>query len=210
MSEHPESTPAPSRKERDKLLREKDFLNAAEHLFSVKGYADTSMEDVAKEAEYATGTIYRYFESKEALYHQLLLRKGEIYFQAVAEMLALPASPREQIERVTREKINFFYANHEFMRIYMSEVARPQHGKRCGPPDELKSQFEAYQERLRGILRLGMAEKQLLQRDVDLSLTAWTGVTNEILSSNFERETPLSKQEIETFLLDFLQDGLFT
>ncbi len=52
---------AMSRKERDRRRREEDFLNAAEALFADKGYAETSMEDVAKKAKYTTGTNYGYF-----------------------------------------------------------------------------------------------------------------------------------------------------
>ncbi|MCC4263422.1 TetR/AcrR family transcriptional regulator [Oceanimonas baumannii] len=43
------------------------ILNAAEHLIAHKGFQGMSMQQVAKEAEVAAGTIYRYFKDKESL-----------------------------------------------------------------------------------------------------------------------------------------------
>ncbi|MFO1492115.1 MAG: helix-turn-helix domain-containing protein [Kiritimatiellia bacterium] len=55
-----------NRKERDRQVRQDDFLSAAERLFAEKGYHHAAMEDIAKAAGYATGTIYRYFKSRRS------------------------------------------------------------------------------------------------------------------------------------------------
>lgn len=44
------------------------ILNAAEQLFNLHGYRRTSMDDIAAEVGVAKGTLYLYFESKEALF----------------------------------------------------------------------------------------------------------------------------------------------
>ncbi|AIQ11078.1 TetR/AcrR family transcriptional regulator [Paenibacillus durus] len=41
--------------------------NAAEELITRKGYKDTSVKDIAKSAEVAVGTIYRYYKSKDEI-----------------------------------------------------------------------------------------------------------------------------------------------
>ena len=64
-----------TRKERDRQLREQDILRAAEHVFATQGYHQATLQDIAKEAQYATGTIYLYFKDKEVLYLALLERK---------------------------------------------------------------------------------------------------------------------------------------
>ena len=111
-----------TRKERDRLVRETDFLNSAEHLFAQKGFHETSMEDVAKDAEYATGTIYRYFESKESLYHALLLRKGRTYFSHTQTCFEAATDAESKLRTLIRGKIAFFADNWDFLRIYMSEL----------------------------------------------------------------------------------------
>jgi AcrR family transcriptional regulator len=54
-------------------------LDAALKLFAAQGFHGTSMPEVAEKAHVGAGTIYRYFESKEALVNALFQRwKAEL------------------------------------------------------------------------------------------------------------------------------------
>lgn len=53
---------------RRKEDRPAEILTAALKTFSFKGFAATKLDDVAKEAGVSKGTLYLYFESKEALF----------------------------------------------------------------------------------------------------------------------------------------------
>lgn len=61
-----------TRKEREKLQRKKEILAAATNLFARKGYRETTLEDIAAEAEFGTGTLYNYFASKEDIFKNIL------------------------------------------------------------------------------------------------------------------------------------------
>ncbi|HUA35455.1 MAG TPA: helix-turn-helix domain-containing protein, partial [Candidatus Binataceae bacterium] len=62
------AVPIPAgRREQQKLQREQRILAAARRLFDRKGYASTSMEEVAERAGLAVGTLYNYFASKDEL-----------------------------------------------------------------------------------------------------------------------------------------------
>ncbi|GKX68498.1 TetR/AcrR family transcriptional regulator [Inconstantimicrobium mannanitabidum] len=63
-----------SRKEKEKLAREKDIINAAEKVFTVMGYNEASMEAIAKEAQFTRKTIYQYFTDKEDLLFTVIIR----------------------------------------------------------------------------------------------------------------------------------------
>jgi len=47
------------------------ILDAALHVFAERGYHGTSVPDVAGAAKVSTGTLYRYFEHKEALVNEV-------------------------------------------------------------------------------------------------------------------------------------------
>ncbi|MGH1378562.1 MAG: TetR/AcrR family transcriptional regulator [Alphaproteobacteria bacterium] len=47
--------------------RENEILKSATKCFAERGFHQTSMRDIAKEAGLSLGNIYRYFENKEAL-----------------------------------------------------------------------------------------------------------------------------------------------
>ncbi|MFX1570164.1 MAG: TetR/AcrR family transcriptional regulator [Promethearchaeota archaeon] len=57
-----------TRKERETQLRKQIILEAAEKLFLSDGYEATTMDEIANEAEFSKGTVYKYFISKDELY----------------------------------------------------------------------------------------------------------------------------------------------
>ncbi|MFD2831256.1 TetR/AcrR family transcriptional regulator [Corticicoccus populi] len=47
--------------------KREEIMQAAIHLFSEKGYASTSVQEIAHECKISKGTLYNFFDSKEAL-----------------------------------------------------------------------------------------------------------------------------------------------
>jgi AcrR family transcriptional regulator len=56
----------------EKEKRRVDILAAAKKVFSKKGYGSTTIADIAKAAHLSYGSIYWYFDSKDALFHELM------------------------------------------------------------------------------------------------------------------------------------------
>lgn len=63
-----------SRRERERQVREDEIISAAERVFHQKGYYNASMDEIAKEAQFAKGTVYQYFMNKEDLYFAVTLK----------------------------------------------------------------------------------------------------------------------------------------
>lgn len=61
------------RKKREKEGRRRQILSAAKLLFSNRGFHQTTMEEIANEAELSPGTLYLYFKSKDELFAELSL-----------------------------------------------------------------------------------------------------------------------------------------
>src|SRR5918998_822855 len=61
-----------ARNEEQRQAKLQAILDAALDVFADKGFADTRLEDVAARAGVAKGTIYLYFESKQALFEGLI------------------------------------------------------------------------------------------------------------------------------------------
>ncbi|MCI5131850.1 MAG: TetR/AcrR family transcriptional regulator, partial [Candidatus Electrothrix sp. EH2] len=66
----------PSRREREKQRQRKDMLEAAEQLFAEKGYHNASMQEIAEQAEFAVGTLYKFFKNKEDMYRALMVEQA--------------------------------------------------------------------------------------------------------------------------------------
>lgn len=61
-----------NKKEAVAALHRERIMTAAERLFSEKGYAQTTIDDISKESEYSRRTIYAYYESKENILHHII------------------------------------------------------------------------------------------------------------------------------------------
>ena len=64
--------PSTTRWRRRKDARPAEILDAALAVFAEKGYAATRMDDIAQRAGVTKGTIYLYFESKDAVFRSLV------------------------------------------------------------------------------------------------------------------------------------------
>jgi len=115
-----------SRRERDKLLRRQDILRAAEHVFALKGYYEATMQDIAKEAQYATGTVYLYFKDKEDLYFSLVEHKYRDLLAILKKRTSAVQGAKEKLGIFIYEKLSFFERNQDFFRIFVSEGNKSQ------------------------------------------------------------------------------------
>ncbi|HEX2982568.1 MAG TPA: helix-turn-helix domain-containing protein, partial [Ignavibacteriales bacterium] len=60
-----------------KIIVKAKIIEAASGFFSAHNYHEVMMEDIAKAAGIAKGTLYNYFESKESLYFTIMLDRME-------------------------------------------------------------------------------------------------------------------------------------
>lgn len=77
----------PTPRKRRKEARPAELLAAALELFVDKGFAATRLEDVAARAGVSKGTLYLYYESKEALF-KAVVREGIVPVIAENEAIA--------------------------------------------------------------------------------------------------------------------------
>jgi AcrR family transcriptional regulator len=109
------------RKERERQiqreLRREQIVAAARKVFSAKGFNGTTMEDIAREAELSTGTLYLYFKSKDELYAAInveLQRYMQQRVQQLADNSAL--SPSEKVEALSQVLYEIYEFDPSMMR----------------------------------------------------------------------------------------------
>src|SRR5256885_14167109 len=94
------------------------ILDAALRVFAERGYHGTSVPEVAKAAEIGVGSLYRYFESKDALVN-------EVYRDA---KLRFKAALLEDLPPVTRYKVDWGreWFGELWRRLAMFAAAEPE------------------------------------------------------------------------------------
>lgn len=72
-----------ARRDKEKQIRRESILDAAESIFFSKGFANSSMEEIAKHAQLSRALLYVYFKDKAAIMRGVMLRASrtlEEYF----------------------------------------------------------------------------------------------------------------------------------
>jgi AcrR family transcriptional regulator len=109
------------RKQREYAARREEILLAAERIFSQNGFFKTSMAEISEAAQFAMGTVYRFFKSKEEIYISLVEAKVEELLRLLKEASKNGSTAPEKLREVIRVKLAFADQNRDFFRIYVSE-----------------------------------------------------------------------------------------
>ena len=90
-----------------KLEKIDSILETARKLFAKYGLKKTSLDEVAKIARVAKGTIYNYFGSKDKVYHEVLRREVAEILNNISFVVDGKTTPVEKLEGFVKAK--FFY-----------------------------------------------------------------------------------------------------
>jgi len=144
------------RREREKLAQREEMLAAATRLFSERGYANVSMHEIAHAAEFAIGTLYKFFRSKEDLYAALVREGAQKFINLLVKEIDEPDKEVEKLRNYVRTKARFFHDNAPMIRIYFAETLGSKFGNIGRLNPETRELHNALREKLAIIFESGM------------------------------------------------------
>lgn len=104
-----------ARRDKEKLIRRESILDAAESIFFNKGFASSSMEEIAKQAQLSRALLYVYFKDKAAIMRGVMLRAAQTLEEYFSKALQNGANGMQQIDGIGRayyafskERTNYF------------------------------------------------------------------------------------------------------
>jgi AcrR family transcriptional regulator len=102
------------------------ILDAALDEFSARGFAATRLDDVAKRADVAKGTIYLHFKDKESLFQELIRSKMAPVVGTLEATFAADLPLRMVIEKAIDVFVREVYGSHRkhLIRLIISEGPR--------------------------------------------------------------------------------------
>lgn len=198
-----------SRREKEMLMRRQEILNAALELFSQKGYHNVSMQEVAERAEFAIGTLYKFFKNKEDLYKALIMDQADRFHEAVTKAIAEPDDEVEKLRNYVRAKGEIFRANVSVVRLYFAETRGAGFNIRVGLEEKIKARYQKFIYSLSFIFKKGMRRKRF-QRIADpyhLAI-ALDSLTNAFLYLWLEDPETYPYPEDPDVILNILFKGL--
>lgn len=117
---------APRTKKQNQLIQEQTrqkIIMAALQAFGEKGYASTTVSQIAKEAGISKGLIYHYYNSKEEVLKgifDMMVQEGETLMQGWQDK-----TPREQLKQLISGSVHFMKNQTHVMRFMTALAIQP-------------------------------------------------------------------------------------
>ena len=102
--------------------RREQIVGAAMRVFAEKGFRRATTREVAREAGVSEGTIYNYFEDKDALLLTILDKLNETERRAADFEEGMAADFPGFLEQYLRRRMSLIWENREAFRVVLSEM----------------------------------------------------------------------------------------
>tara|TARA_R100001143_G_scaffold61071_2_gene61183 strand:+ start:4658 stop:5332 length:675 start_codon:yes stop_codon:yes gene_type:complete len=100
-----------SRKERERLARKEAIIDAAEEVITLKGFKNSTMDEIAEKAELGKGTLYLYFNSKTSIYLAICDRGSKLLNQKMAQVITMDIKGIEMVKEMGHVYLDFIKSN---------------------------------------------------------------------------------------------------
>ena len=167
----------PLRRAEKKAQSRRRIIDAAREVFFRDGFMEANLDEVAKKAGVAKGTLYRYFDSKAELYVAVLAHNGDVFVEKMRGSVADPScAPPELIRRMGRFYFDHWMLNPDYFQIFWAIENQPMIGEL--PPgviEEVTRLWEKCIELLAEIVERGVDEGHFRSCDAwEVADILWT------------------------------------
>lgn len=145
------------------------ILNVATHLFGVKGYAGTSMRDIAHEVGVLPGSLYAHIDSKETLLAEIVGEGIESFIGIVQPIVGSAVAADAKLRAAIIAHVGVVAQGVERAQVVFHQWRFLQ-GARL---DEAIAKRALYADAFAAILREGVATG-MLRRDLDVAIAVRT------------------------------------
>jgi TetR/AcrR family transcriptional regulator, cholesterol catabolism regulator len=188
------------------LFDRKEQINEiAQTLFRNKGYAATSMRDLAKEVGIEPASIYSHVKSKEALLQKICFRIADEFFDALQGILKEDLSAEEKLSTAIDAHVGVILNNLDATTVFFHEW------KHLSEPSlsEFKSLRNKYEKQFRSIIEAGIENGEFDEVDAHVSIKLLFAMMNSIYEW-YNPKGKLKQQEIvrnivETFVFGIVR-----
>lgn len=97
------------------------ILEAAEKVFSQRGYSLTTVDEIAAEAQFSKATLYRYFKSKRDLFFDVILNSFDEAVQELEELRIKDICAGDKLKELILLLLQVFSKKKSVTRIFYTE-----------------------------------------------------------------------------------------
>jgi AcrR family transcriptional regulator len=188
--------------------RREQIVGAATRVFAEKGFRRATTREVAREAGVSEGTIYNYFEGKDALLMAILERLNETERRAEDFEEGMATDFRGFLKEYLRRRMSLIWENREVFRVVLSEMLVNAELRELYLRRVVEPTMRIAEENFRSRMEQG----EVRETDAPLAMRSVAGAVLGVLVLGLlgDEEVGSRPDEIPDVLAGLLLDGLGT
>ncbi|MBM3317198.1 MAG: TetR/AcrR family transcriptional regulator [Candidatus Eisenbacteria bacterium] len=157
----------PSRREREQAQHRREARQAAERLLAKKSFRDITVQEIAREAEFSVGYLYKLYPGKEDIFAEVIRRRHRQLVELIEAQAGEGGDPLDALARVVRAIFawmgeNLAYTSSSLRDLHLFAQSRPE------LVDELRRSDRAMHERITRLAARAIDHRQLAAQSPEL------------------------------------------
>ncbi len=183
----------------------KKIIEAAVTVFSQTGFHNSKVDDIAKLAGVAKGTLYYNFPSKSKIFAAAVVEGLEDIINNVQKELASELPFIEHFKKLIECNVTLYLKHGDLTKIYFNELS-------SGIDREVLDEIEAVRERFIGFIaemvRDGQEKGYLKPLDTRLAAVGIVGLLDSLSNDYLKTNDNTSKEILTETMFEILSSGL--
>lgn len=187
------------------MTKKQKILKAAQQVFSQKGFHQAQMDEIAKRAKVAKGTLYYNFSSKSELFATTVTKGMEEIVEKVEEELNSDLPFTDHFKQLIRVNISLYLKYSDLSKIVFNELSSGIDTPVLKDIEEVRNRYINF---ITDLLQHGQEKGYIKEINLKLAAVGIVGLLDN-LCNYYMRNTSVSDQDslVET-MYTILSSGL--
>jgi AcrR family transcriptional regulator len=192
--------------EEDKGIRRESILAAAKSVFAERGFHATTIGDIAKAAGLSYGSVYWYYESKEALFHALMENEEAALRHHIGAALAAegPEQPEAMLRRAVQATFEFFESDRATVKL----LFRDSFALGSGFEKHLFGIYERFIAQIEAMIVAGQRQGVVIDAPPRMAAFSVAALIGQVAHRRLTTDDGLPAAAVAEFVVTLLLNGL--
>ncbi|MFL3025892.1 MAG: TetR/AcrR family transcriptional regulator [Candidatus Neomarinimicrobiota bacterium] len=190
------------RQEKEREIRKEQILKAALKVFKLQGIEKSTMDEIAKQADFGKASLYYYFSSKEEIFVELLDRGWKMIWESIEPVIHNRDHPKDTFINALNI-IGGLVRNDSVLFEFLFTAPKTLSEN----PNEKNIEWKKYQSKmysvLQSLLEEGIEKKEFPKMRPDILMRAIGGLFHGLFFLGNEKKS-MSRETMEEFITTFI------
>jgi AcrR family transcriptional regulator len=190
------------RQEKEREIRKEQILKAALKVFKLQGIEKSTMDEIAKQADFGKASLYYYFSSKEEIFVELLDRGWKMIWESIEPVIHNRDHPKDTFINALNI-IGGLVRNDSVLFEFLFTAPKTLSEN----PNEKNIEWKKYQSKmysvLQSLLEEGIEKKEFPKMRSDILMRAIGGLFHGLFFLGNEKKS-MSRETMEEFITAFI------